>query len=81
MDLMVTSDGDGLEIEYKFCRDSFVRSVVERLLGHMEWLLDRLEHVRCDRTCSSFLGAYRPLACLRQSVSDQRGNTVATVGR
>ena len=37
-----------------------------------------LEHVRCDRTCSGFLGAYRPSACLRQSVSAQRENTLVS---
>ena len=42
MDLMVTSDGDGLEIEYMFRRDSFERPGVERLRGHLEWLLAQL---------------------------------------
>ena len=37
----------------------------------------RLEHVRHERTCSSFPGAYRPSACLRQSVSTQRGSAQA----
>ncbi len=35
-----------------------------------------LEHIRSDRTRSSFLAAYRPLACLRQSVFAQRENAL-----
>ena len=42
MDLMVTLEEDGLEIEYMSLRASFEMAAVERLRGRMEWLLEQL---------------------------------------
>ena len=42
MDLMVTLEEDGLEIEYMYLRASFDVASVLRLRGHMEWLLEQL---------------------------------------
>ncbi|MFZ1431118.1 MAG: condensation domain-containing protein, partial [Geminicoccaceae bacterium] len=58
MDLMVTLEAGGLEIEYMFLRSSFDEPGVERLRSHMEWLLEQLV-ADADRPLGQ-LGLVRP---------------------